>query len=126
MNLLKKDRIGYPKFQIDKDKAGEFRFNLFAVNGENILRSSEGYTSKQNCLKGIASVKANSPFDSRYLRKVATNGQPFFVLVAANGEPLGMSELYSSAYNRDQGIEAVKRDAPEAPVEDLTLLKSTY
>ena len=118
------DTIGYPKFQIDSDKAGEFRFNLFAKNGENILRSSEGYTTKENCKKGIASVKVNSPIDSRYLRKVASNNQPFFVLIAANREPLGMSEFYSSTYNRNQGIEAVKRDAPGAPVEDLTLLRT--
>lgn len=90
-----------PKFQLFKDKVGEFRFNLFAKNGENILRSSEGYTSKQNCQVGIASVKANAPYDSRYDRKMATNGQYFFVLKASNGEILGISEMYDSSYSRD-------------------------
>jgi uncharacterized protein YegP (UPF0339 family) len=32
-----------------------------------------------------------------------------------------MSEMYSSTYARDNGIEAVKRDAPIASTEDLTL-----
>jgi len=115
-----------PKFQLFKDKVGEFRFNLFAKNGENILRSSEGYTTKQNCQIGIASVKVNAPYDFRYDRKLATNGQYFFVLKASNGEALGISEMYTTASARDNGIEAVKRDAPNAPTEDLTLSTSSY
>ena len=109
-----------PKFQVKKDVQNEYRFNLIAKNGEIILRSSEGYTTKQNCLNGIASVKVNSQIDSRYDRKIASNGQFYFVLKAANGEELGISEMYQSSYGRDNGIAAVKRDAPNAPIEDLT------
>ncbi|MBM9547821.1 YegP family protein [Leptospira sp. 201903074] len=47
------------KFEIYKDKAGEFRFRLKASNGE-IIASSEGYSSKQACENGINSVKANA------------------------------------------------------------------
>ncbi|MBM9590593.1 YegP family protein [Leptospira sp. 201903075] len=47
------------KFEIYKDKAGEFRFRLKAGNGE-IIASSEGYASKQSCENGIASVKNNA------------------------------------------------------------------
>ncbi|MCB9603884.1 MAG: YegP family protein [Sandaracinus sp.] len=47
------------KFEVYKDKAGEFRFRLKAGNGE-IIASSEGYTTKASCLKGIESVKANA------------------------------------------------------------------
>lgn len=113
-----------PKFQIFKDNRGEFRFNLFAKNGENILRSSEGYTTKQGCKNGIASVKKNAPYDSRYYRGVATNGQYYFVLKAANGEALGVSEMYVTTYGRDNGIESVKKNAPDAPIEDLTITSS--
>lgn len=115
-----------PKFQIFKDTKGEYRFRLNAKNGKIILRSSESYVSKQGCQKGIASVKLNAPYDSRYKRDTANNGQYYFVLKAANGEPLGISEMYNSSYYRDQGIEAVKRDAPGAPVEDLTVTESSY
>ncbi|EMJ85311.1 YegP family protein [Leptospira meyeri] len=48
------------KFEIYKDKAGEFRFRLKAANGE-IIASSEGYSSKQACENGINSVKNNAP-----------------------------------------------------------------
>ncbi|MCB9617615.1 MAG: YegP family protein [Sandaracinus sp.] len=47
------------KFEVYKDKAGEFRFRLKAGNGE-IIANSEGYTTKASCLKGIESVKANA------------------------------------------------------------------
>lgn len=47
------------KFEIYKDKAGEFRFRLKAANGE-IIASSEGYSSKQACENGINSVKSNA------------------------------------------------------------------
>ncbi len=48
------------KFEVYKDKKGEFRFRLKAGNGE-IIATSEGYTSKQGCLNGIESVKKNAP-----------------------------------------------------------------
>jgi uncharacterized protein YegP (UPF0339 family) len=49
-----------PVFEWYKDKAGEFRFNLKAANGEVIARS-EGYSSKAACVNGIESVKKNAP-----------------------------------------------------------------
>jgi uncharacterized protein YegP (UPF0339 family) len=48
------------KFEIKKDKAGKFRFNLIASNGE-IIASSEAYESKEACQNGIQSVKTNAP-----------------------------------------------------------------
>jgi uncharacterized protein len=47
------------KFVIKKDKAGKFRFNLIAGNGQ-ILVSSEAYESKASALNGIDSVKTNA------------------------------------------------------------------
>jgi uncharacterized protein YegP (UPF0339 family) len=48
------------KFEINKDKAGKYRFNLIAANGE-IIASSEAYESKDSCKNGIQSVKTNAP-----------------------------------------------------------------
>ena len=50
----------HPKFHVFKDKAGEFRFNLTAKNGQ-IIAVSEGYTTIANCLNGVESVKSNAP-----------------------------------------------------------------
>ena len=95
----------------------QYRFVLKAGNNEIIL-TSELYASKQGALTGIASVKANSPDDSRYERKNAVNGQPMFNLKAANGERIGTSETYSSTQAREAGIQAVKNTGPTAPVDD--------
>jgi uncharacterized protein len=47
------------KFVIKKDKAGKFRFNLHAGNGE-IIASSEAYESLASAKKGIDSVQRNA------------------------------------------------------------------
>ena len=49
-----------PKFEVYKDKAGEFRFRLKASNGE-IIGKSEGYKAKASAKKGIASIAKNAP-----------------------------------------------------------------
>ena len=49
-----------PKFEVYKDKKGEFRFHLKAKNGQ-IIATSEGYSKVDSCLKGVASVKKNAP-----------------------------------------------------------------
>jgi uncharacterized protein YegP (UPF0339 family) len=107
-----------PKFQIFKSTANsQYYYRLRSANNEIIL-SGEGYTTKQSCQTGIASVKLNAPYDSRYDRKDSP-GNYTFNLKAANGEIIGRSESYTTSYARENGIEAVKRDAPIAGVEDL-------
>ena len=49
-----------PKFEVQKDKAGEFRFRLKAGNGQ-IIATGEGYTTRANCINGVESVKKNAP-----------------------------------------------------------------
>ena len=107
------------KFQIYTGKDDQFYFRLCAKNGQTIL-SSEGYVGKSGCQNGINSVRENGANDQRYRRKTAADGQFYFTLVAANGEAIGMSEMYTRKQGRDGGIEAVKRTAPTAPVEDIT------
>ena len=47
------------KFEIYKDKAGEFRVR-FKYNSE-IMFSTEGYTSKSGAKDAIESIKKNAP-----------------------------------------------------------------
>jgi hypothetical protein len=108
------------KFVIKTQKDGQFYFNLVAGNGQSILKS-EAYTTKPACLNGINSVKANAEDDSKYDKKVSTNGKPYFNLKAGNGQVIGNSELYESEAGRDNGIASVKSNAPSAEVEDTTV-----
>lgn len=48
------------KFEVYKDKIGEFRFRFIASNGENMF-SSEGYKTKASALHAIESIKKNAP-----------------------------------------------------------------
>jgi uncharacterized protein YegP (UPF0339 family) len=48
------------KFEVYKDKAGDYRWRLRTQNKQVIASSGEGYSSKQSCLDGIESVKKNA------------------------------------------------------------------
>lgn len=50
----------HPKFEVYKDKAGEFRFRLKATNGQ-IIATGEGYKALAGCMNGIESIKKNAP-----------------------------------------------------------------
>ena len=48
------------KFEVYKDKKGEFRFRLKASNGETIA-TGEGYPAKTGVMKGIKSIQKSAP-----------------------------------------------------------------
>jgi uncharacterized protein len=97
----------------------QYYWTLKAPNSETIL-VSEMYQSKASAEIGISSSRANSPYDSRYDRRTANNGAPYFVLRAMNNEVIGASETYSSVAAREAGIAACKLYGPIAPTEDNT------
>jgi uncharacterized protein YegP (UPF0339 family) len=107
------------KFVITLRKDGEFQFNLKATNGQTIL-TSEGYKTKAACLNGIESVKKNCQVEARFDKKVASNGKPFFNLKATNGQIIGSSQMYVNEKNMLNGVASVVKNAPEAPIVDMT------
>lgn len=48
------------KFEIHKDKAGEFRVRFRAGNGE-VMFTTEGYKSKASAKNAIESIQKNGP-----------------------------------------------------------------
>ena len=107
------------KFELYKDKAGEYRFRLKAGNGQIIL-VSEGYKAKDSAVNGIASIRKNATNDERYERKDTKGGKFMFNLKATNGQVIGTSEQYESEASRENGIESVKTNAPDASLDDQT------
>lgn len=119
------------KFVVKKTATG-FKFDLKASNGE-VIATSEVYNSESACLNGIESVKKNAPvanFEDQtadpvveaknpkfemYLDKA---GEYRFRLKARNGEPIISSEGYKAKNSCLNGIESVKKNAPEAEVEN--------
>lgn len=105
------------KFELNTSSNGKFFFNLKASNGQTIL-SSEMYETKSAAQNGIESVKKNAADDARYDRRTASNGDPYFVLKASNGQEIGRSEMYKSAAAMENGIESVKKNGPDAALAD--------
>merc|ERR1712048_733531 len=81
-----------------------------------------GYKSKSGAENGIRSVRENAVIPERFDKRENKNGHPYFVLKAGNGEIIGMSEMYEGGVKgRDNGIDSVTRNAPDAKFEDLTI-----
>lgn len=107
------------KFEIFKDRQGEFRFRLKAGNGEVIL-ASEGYKDRASAVAGAQSVKKNSDLLARFEKKTSAAGEFYFVLKAANHQVIGTSEQYATEDARDNGIRSVIHAAPLAAIDDQT------
>jgi uncharacterized protein YegP (UPF0339 family) len=108
-----------PKFVLFRGSDKQFYFRLQAANGKPILQSS-GYTKKDSAHDGIASVKENASDGDRYDRRESSDDQCYFVLLAANNEIIGTSEMYKTTGSREDGIAAVVKTAPTAPADDQT------
>lgn len=117
------------KFVVKQVRTGT-RFNLVAGNGE-VIGVSEVYTTAASCRNGIKSVKKNAPiapvedqtvegFKKEKCPKfevyVDKAGEFRFRLKARNGEIILASEGYSAKPGCKNGIESVKRNAPEAEI----------
>ena len=116
------------KFVVRETATG-VKFDLKAGNGE-VIATSEVYSSKAACLKGIESVKNNCvgeiedqtvegfeavkhPKFEMYQDKA---GEYRFRLKAKNGEVIATSEGYKTKASCENGIASVKKNAPEAEV----------
>lgn len=100
------------------EKNNKFYFNLKAGNGQVIL-SSQGYESLAGAENGVKSVMTNAADDSKFERKTAANGKFHFNLKAANGQIIGSSQMYASESGMENGIESVKKNAPDAKVKEV-------
>ena len=107
------------KFELKQGDSGKFSFNLKSGNGQVIL-TSQSYASKGSAVDGIESVRKNSADDDRFVRKEATDGSPFFVLTATNGQTIGKSQMYSGEAAMENGVASVRENAPAAEMVDTT------
>ena len=117
------------KFAVKTVKTG-IKFNLKANNGE-IIAVSEVYTTKSACLNGIESVRKNAPIapvedqtvegfaaetNPKFEVYVDKAGEYRFRLKARNGEIIAASEGYKAKASCLNGIESVKKNAPDAEI----------
>lgn len=105
------------KFEITKSDGGEFFFKLLSPDGKTLVRS-EGYKAKASCTNGIESVRKNSTDDKRFDRKTASDGRPYFNLMASNGQIVGTSPMFADAAACSAAIAAMQKGATAAAVDD--------
>ena len=118
------------KFIVKQTKTG-YKFDLKATNGE-IIATSEVYSTEAACLNGVESVKncvvggvedqtvegfevLKHPKFEVYADKA---GEFRFRLKAKNGQIIAVSEGYKTKPNCLNGGESVKKNAPDAPIEN--------
>lgn len=118
------------KFVVRETNTG-FKFDLKAGNGE-VIATSEVYTTKAACLNGVNSVKTNcvGEVEDQTVEEIVAVKHPKFEvyadkagefrfrLKAKNGEIIATSEGYKTKASCLNGIESVKKNAPEAAVEE--------
>lgn len=68
--------------------------------------SSRPWTASSRC----ARTRSEGAFEL----KDASNGKSYFVLKATNGQVVGQSQMYASEASCKNGIESVKKNAPDA------------
>jgi len=114
------------KFVVKQTSTG-YKFDLKAGNGE-VIATSEVYTTEAACLNGIESVRKNcvGEVEDQTVTDVVEVKHPKFELYedkggefrfrlkARNGEVIAASEGYASKASALNGIESVKKNAPEA------------
>lgn len=120
------------KFIVKKTNTG-VKFDLKAGNGE-VIATSEVYSSEAACNQGIESVKKNAPvaavenqtvegYEAQKHPKFEVYadkaGEFRFRLKATNGQVIATSEGYKALASCMNGIESVKKNAPDAPVETV-------
>ena len=112
-------------YELSQSSDGQYRFVLKAGNGEVIL-TSELYKARASAQNGIESVQKNSADESRFERKEAKNGKPYFNLKAVNHQIIGISQFYSTEQSRDKGIESVKSNGSSTTIKDLTVISNPF
>ncbi len=119
------------KFVVRETNTG-IKFDLKAGNGE-VIATSQVYASKDACLNGIESVKKNAPAaniedqtvegyetakNPKFEVYVDKAGEYRFRLTATNGQIIATGEGYKSKAGCMNGVESVKKNAPDASVEE--------
>ena len=115
------------KFVIRHTASG-YKFDLKATNGETIA-TSEVYSALAACKKGaqsVANCAAGANLADLTAGQDALNpkfelfedkgGEFRFRLKARNGKIVAVSEGYKTKAACENGIESVRKNAPEAPI----------
>ena len=94
------------RVQLLESGRDQFRFNVYAGNGEVVL-SSEQYTTKASALNGAFSVVENGVEENSYKVLESATGGFYFNLHAANHQIIATSEMYTTRQSAERARDAV-------------------
>lgn len=107
--------MGY--FEIKKRRDGQILLNLKANNAITIL-TTEGYEDAEVCRLSMENIKKSALSNASYEIKETADRKFYFDLKAANGVVVGRSEIYMTKAAAGRGVDAVKRNAPNAHLKE--------
>ena len=105
-------------FQVSNGTDGKIRFHLMDEFGQRVA-SGRGYTSKSECMHGIASLMRYGPLEGCILRRESINGMFFFQVKSPSGRLLAWSKFRYSHKTRDEDIDEMVKALKSAQVVDL-------
>lgn len=124
-------------FEVYEDSAGDYRWRLRHDNGNIIADGGEGYSSKQNALDGLESVRRNAP--GAYIDDQSKDESPpeeggsnaTFELYADEADKwrwrlrhdnsniiADSGQGYASKQKAKQGLYSVQKNTPGAPIDE--------
>ena len=95
--------------------SGQFRFNVFARNGQIVL-SSEQYTTEAAAFNGAFAVQAAAPSKGNFKVLENSAGGYYFTLSANNGEIIGVSQQYTARASAEAAISSLQTFLPTVTV----------
>lgn len=113
-------RVMKAAFEIQTAADGKYVFDLKSAN-DRVILTSQAYESRESAREGIVSVRQNAPIEERYEERSGADGRRYFVLIAANQQVLGRSQMYSTREALRKGIASVRKNGPIAEIVDLSL-----
>jgi uncharacterized protein YegP (UPF0339 family) len=96
------------RFETFIGQDGQHYFHLIAKNGEKVL-VSEGYATRVGAEAGVKACQKYGVEVNNFDLQQAKNGEYYFDLLAANGEVVGTSELYTTKSSAVKAIHAVAK-----------------
>ena len=131
--MIERQGISMGKFVVKKTATG-FTWSLKAGNGEVIAVGGEVFNTLASAKGGCESVAKNAPaaniedqtaegFETAKCPKFEIytdkKGETRFRLKATNGQVIAASEGYTTKAACKNGIESVRKNAADAPIEEI-------
>lgn len=109
------------KFELYKDKAGEFRWRLKAGNGAVLATPGQGYKAKADAKNSIELIRKAGTDEKMKFEVYETEKKEYrWRLKSANGQTVASSsEGYAAKAGADRAVASIKTGAAKAEIVEI-------